>query len=193
MASELLIALTSLAGHLESTEDPKSAGCGPGFGFPQERYRDPRSLAGTREASSGEQGRNGEEDGMWKREAGLGNPQGSARNGHHPWSRAVAAVGRALSRRPAWAVAPPGFHSASQDRVYAGSSSSRPGEGALHPQASAGANGHLLRPRLDTRSSLVYGSGRPTVAHEPRFATLLGNEFADHWSMAWYGCLQQQP
>lgn len=84
VASELLIALTSLAGHLESLEDPKSAGCGPGFGFFQERDRAPLSLAGTREASSGAQGRNGKEDGMWKHEAGLSNPQGSARNRHHP-------------------------------------------------------------------------------------------------------------
>lgn len=84
VASELLIALTSLAGHLESTEDPKSAGCGPGFGFLQERDGAPLSLAGTREAFSGGQGGNGKEDGMWQREAGLSDPQGSARNRHHP-------------------------------------------------------------------------------------------------------------
>lgn len=70
VAAELLIAATRLAGHRESIEDPKSAGCGTGFGFFQERDRAPLSLAGTREASSGEQGRNGKEDGMLKHEAG---------------------------------------------------------------------------------------------------------------------------
>lgn len=45
---------------------------------------EPLSLAGTREASSGVQGRNGKEDGMLKHEEGLSNPQSSARNRRHP-------------------------------------------------------------------------------------------------------------
>lgn len=106
VASELLIALTSLAGHLESLEDPKSAGCGPGFGFFQERDRAPLSLAGTREASSGAQGRNGKEDGMWKHEAGL---RVAPETDITPRSRRVAAVGRVLSR---W---PPGFNCAKSE------------------------------------------------------------------------------
>lgn len=83
VASELLIAVTSLAGHLESMEDPKSAGCGTGFGFFQERDR--ALVPGWNEGGLlRSTGLKWEGDGMLKHEEGLSNPQGSARNRRHP-------------------------------------------------------------------------------------------------------------
>lgn len=130
VAAELLIAATSLAGHLESTEDPKSAGCGTGFGFFQERDGAPLSLVGTREASSGEQGRNRKEEGMLKHEAGLSNPQGRARKRPHP----TKPDRRGGGPSGLWSLL--ALTVQSQDRVYVWSTSSGPREGALYPQAS---------------------------------------------------------
>lgn len=166
VAAELLIAATRLAGHRESIEDLKSAGCGTGFGFFQERDRAPLSLAGTREASSGEQGRNGKEDGMLKHEAGSVTRRVAPATDITPQSRTVAAVRRVLSRWSERAVEPPGFNC--KVRTVSTFGAIPPGQGRVPC---------TLRPPSE-----------PMTTHSGHNLTL-----GRLWSMAWYGCLERKP